>query len=261
MIIKCIVSLTAIVLACHSPAEVVRSMLGARGAIMSASAWKNPYITDGLIAMWDGEWNAGGGKHDATATEWKELISGVGYSVGSRKFTSLGLSWENTSTLTLTPDSIKGDSFFLGEKTIEFIGSVSATTYYSIGLRGQSPVGCAQNGYGTSPNKCYNTNIEAYDVVAWIMFSTYETNGSFSNVNHRTSLVIQNGKVTPYYNGVPILYQRSITIPSYTTGFSSFIWSGAPDCIAMCIRIYNRALTESEIAQNYAIDKARFNLP
>jgi hypothetical protein len=35
MIIKCIVSLTAIVLACHSPAEVVRSMLGARGAIMA----------------------------------------------------------------------------------------------------------------------------------------------------------------------------------------------------------------------------------
>src|SRR5574344_349152 len=35
MIIKCIVSLAAIVLACHSPAEVVRSMLGARGAIMA----------------------------------------------------------------------------------------------------------------------------------------------------------------------------------------------------------------------------------
>jgi hypothetical protein len=35
MIIKCIVSLTAILLACHSPAEVVRSMLGARGAIMA----------------------------------------------------------------------------------------------------------------------------------------------------------------------------------------------------------------------------------
>src|SRR5574344_1599604 len=35
MIIKCIVSLAAIVLACHSPAEVVRSMLGARGALMA----------------------------------------------------------------------------------------------------------------------------------------------------------------------------------------------------------------------------------
>lgn len=28
-----------------------------------------------------------------------------------------------------------------------------------------------------------------------------------------------------------------------------------------CVRYYDRALTESEIAANYAVDKARFNLP
>ena len=28
-----------------------------------------------------------------------------------------------------------------------------------------------------------------------------------------------------------------------------------------CCRIYNRALTAAEIAANYAVDKARFNLP
>jgi hypothetical protein len=28
-----------------------------------------------------------------------------------------------------------------------------------------------------------------------------------------------------------------------------------------CTRIYSRALTSAEIAANYAIDKARFNLP
>lgn len=45
MIIKCIVSLAAIVLACHSPAEVVRSMLGARGAIIGGRSGKElPYL-------------------------------------------------------------------------------------------------------------------------------------------------------------------------------------------------------------------------
>ena len=29
------------------------------------AVWTNPYVTDGLVAMWDGEWNAGGGVHDA----------------------------------------------------------------------------------------------------------------------------------------------------------------------------------------------------
>ena len=28
-----------------------------------------------------------------------------------------------------------------------------------------------------------------------------------------------------------------------------------------CVRLYNRALMDEEIAHNYAIDKARFNLP
>ena len=39
------------------------------------AAIENPYITDGLVAMWDGEWNVGLGKHSDTATVWKDLIS------------------------------------------------------------------------------------------------------------------------------------------------------------------------------------------
>ena len=56
-----------------------RGAMGAAGASQtSASGWVNPYVTDGLIAMWDGEWNAGGGVHDPEATVWKDL-SGYGY--------------------------------------------------------------------------------------------------------------------------------------------------------------------------------------
>ena len=31
------------------------------GAWAKAGGWVNPYVTDGLVAMWDGEWNAGDG--------------------------------------------------------------------------------------------------------------------------------------------------------------------------------------------------------
>jgi len=48
--------------------------IGARKMMLD---WHNPYVTDGLVAMWDGEWNAGPGVHDANATTWKELISGT----------------------------------------------------------------------------------------------------------------------------------------------------------------------------------------
>ena len=45
-------------------------------ASIGAKTWVNPYITDGLIAMWAGEWNVGGGMHDANATVWTDLIGG-----------------------------------------------------------------------------------------------------------------------------------------------------------------------------------------
>ena len=54
-------------------------MIGARTAAWAKSGgWVNPYVPDGLVAMWDGEWNAGGGVHDPNATVWKDL-SGNGY--------------------------------------------------------------------------------------------------------------------------------------------------------------------------------------
>lgn len=35
--------------------------------------WVNPYITDGLVAMWDGIWNAGWGVHSAFPDKWVDL--------------------------------------------------------------------------------------------------------------------------------------------------------------------------------------------
>lgn len=68
--------LGAIVATGHAPA-IVKSMIAARGTMLGgAHAWTNPYITDGLIAMWDGVWNAGGGVHDAEATTWLDIVGG-----------------------------------------------------------------------------------------------------------------------------------------------------------------------------------------
>ena len=48
-----------------------RQIAFGRGAKKGLSA--KDYIQDGLVAMWDGEWNAGGGKHNTNATMWKDL--------------------------------------------------------------------------------------------------------------------------------------------------------------------------------------------
>ena len=41
--------------------------IAAHHAMLAGGGWKNPYVTDGLVAMWDGEWNVGGGVISATA--------------------------------------------------------------------------------------------------------------------------------------------------------------------------------------------------
>jgi hypothetical protein len=66
-------------------------------------------------------------------------------------------------------------------------------------------------------------------------------------------------------------YEGTDQLSAYGTGV---VWGGASTDVSAkihpsqsgrvmnsCIRIYSRALTAAEIAANYAIDKARFNLP
>ena len=52
----------------------VKSMLGADRTTDAEESNPNPYVTDGLIAMWDGEWNVGLGIHDSSSTTWVDLV-------------------------------------------------------------------------------------------------------------------------------------------------------------------------------------------
>ena len=75
-IIKSGLGLAAIIAAGKAPATIVRSMIGARNAMLSGGGgWTNPYVTDGLLRMWDGEWNVGGGVHDENAIGWLDLVN------------------------------------------------------------------------------------------------------------------------------------------------------------------------------------------
>ena len=69
------------------------SLIAARAALTGGKkGWTNPYVTDGLVAMWDGEWNAGGGVHDANvapvnlAGNTINLTFEGGYNIGSNHF-------------------------------------------------------------------------------------------------------------------------------------------------------------------------------
>ena len=92
-------------------------LIAARNGFAVKRRWKNPYITDGLVAMWDGEWNAGGGKHNPNATVWKDIISDKTLSLAN------GMLWTNNGLNTNGNHTAMGDSSGIPMKinTIEIV--------------------------------------------------------------------------------------------------------------------------------------------
>lgn len=101
--------------------------------------WRNPYITDGLIAMWDGEWNTGGGKHSNSASSICDLsgnnhalsLSNASYSIGGNyvAFTS-GFGMASLNSLVKTV-SVCYTDFAVQERNSFFVSPTTVPVIYS----------------------------------------------------------------------------------------------------------------------------------
>jgi len=225
-------------------------IMGAWG-LWRKKGWTNPYITDGLIAMWDGIENAGWGEHDTAATTWKNLIANSAYPDFDIKS---GGTWRD--------NCLQFNGFAAQSQT-------AWPSFYNIDL-----VYRLDSGYvDFAPN--FGSRMR------WLQWSSQEAVFS-SGTNRKTynydfdygnamSLSMQYGE-----DDIDVLYidgvQKSQTgtktqrtdVPAKTCigkreGVSSGYNTGVG--VVWRIAIYSRALTAAEIAANYAIDKQRFNLP
>jgi hypothetical protein len=224
--------------------------LGKIGARDMMYRWRNPYVTDGLVAMWDGEWNAGGGVHDPNATLWKDLV-------GNNDLTIV------SGEQTITKNSIVFNDTNLGGKltneitsivSCEFCGMVTRNAENAIFLpnletsntRRAFPLWFYKNSFGVGNNKrgfSVGTNL------AFTVYSDFTTNSS------DFSAKALNGVLSSATGSADIFSSSSQSIGF---GFRSQYPFGG---VVYNLRIYSRTLTPDEIAANYAIDKRRFNLP
>ena len=73
---------------------------------VSYGSKKNPYVTKGLVAMWDGEWNAGLGKHDTKVGKWKDLVGKSDCDpAGAPKFSGNSVELDGNSYWEVKPSS------------------------------------------------------------------------------------------------------------------------------------------------------------
>lgn len=226
---------------------------GKTKALTKFKSWTNPYITDGLIAMWDGEWNAGGGVHSASPDVWSDLV-------GANDFVQTGqVSWGKNF---VTIDNRSGKNGF--------------TTLYDMSL-GESPtyevVATVDDGvtFATVPRflsnarpagSIYGDGVKLYIYVN----SGFSFNQNSSRDNKYFAFAIDgvNNVIYGYSNGIS---RGTATTTSWRTDLAkiSLINGTAANdkhlFTVRCIRCYDRVLTASEIAANYEIDRVRFNLP
>lgn len=218
-------------------------LIAARESFAAAArGWRNPYVTNGLVAMWDGEWNAGGGVHDASATAWIDLAgdcniydSRIIYSANTAYMSG----YPNTSL------SLPDLPIFSGARTFCAVmrrrtGSVGQ---YSLAFRdgynwyflnAMRTYGCRD-----ATGKEWNTNTSS-------LADTQIFSVAVVRNNDECRIMINNVAYTLTTAQAAVAVAPSI-------GFRNGEWYH--------VALYSRALTTAEIAANYAIDKERFGLP
>ena len=237
-----------------------------------APAWANPYVTSGLIGMWDGEWNAGGGVHDANVTTWVDL-SGNGLDMISKGEPNFGSNYMTSTKVenlwytdvTDLMDGVLANGAFSFEACVEYANANNTRPKFLTfggGAIGQGIWLLGSNNQstriGAEINVQNNGNSAQYGTRQLLGVAGGYSNGATYGMRYADfvtePIVRDNGSIT----SLPIPYVSK----RFAIGFRYSYAADGPMIDGTKIynaRVYNRALTAAEVASNYAIDKARFN--
>ena len=231
-------------------------LLGARQFFEKRGAPAGPtardYVQSGLIAMWDGIENAGWGTHDPNATTWKDLVSERDFSLYSVGVGDNHMVFGSNSYATASPVFQSSDMMTL-EVVMDVKSATSDPCFMSFFAAGNY-VGDmlwfskGRLAWGISVSQVRVESSCAIQGSATWDLSTH----SFVRPNepYKDGRAITPTSNNEYYGATRV---RGLAInPTKNWTFSGDVYS---------IRLFSRALTAAEIAANYAIDKARFELP
>ena len=219
------------------------------------------YISDGLIAMWDGIENAGWGMHDGTTQQWIDLMGNELPIIPSQSGNN-GFKWTDYGVYNFTYQAYQSTSI-----TRDY-------TRNGVTFEVTSPDGPFYDGN----NRVISYNFIGVSTIQsnnYYIFKTFGKNGDtlskasiYSAVrNCRTMSLSVNsdGIGIAYFNGGDFTAPMNKNTKLSLSGEARIIIGTGNGNIHQplinSLRLYSRALTADEIAHNYAIDKIRFNLP
>lgn len=214
------------------------------------------YVSNGLVACWDGIENAGVGMHDANATVWKDVVGGYEFALTGVTVEADRMTFDGTATSYGTLDSVGSTATFGAAKngTMEIVFASRTASGTQVLLQSTSGIGLA---FGF-----YQGNILSSTVSSPVFPFAQGTATNSISIRYSSSK-----PVSPIYtNGSSLVSgtgNNSWGSPNSTTTFIGVRANKAdnthfPGSI-YSIRLYNRQLTDEEIAANYIVDRMRFD--
>ena len=223
------------------------------GAWAKSGYTAKDYVQDGLIAMWDGIENAGWGVHDTTIVGWRNLVGNGDIAL------SYPHEWDGKSLINY------GDSVIYSLIGFD-IGSVLRTGNYALQVvyksfvKGYKPI---IRNYAWGNGSIWNIEQAGESIVFWD--SLKHNNLGIVPIENRVAMTLRSANGYWTLKGLGLDDGRENSIESSgkvdTSQYKTTAYTIGHQAEYNFIRLYDRALTDDEIAANYAIDKARFNLP
>jgi hypothetical protein len=245
--------------------------LGFRVVLYIQDEPQKEYVTDGLLAYYDAENNTGTG-HSFTATTWKDL-SGNNNDATLSGFDGTDASGWHSNYLAFdgVNDYVTGALNSNGDITVEFIAkknnSDTATMYMfnPWGANVNEPTLQAWAKNNTS--LAHRVLVPPTNTSLYIEYGSHLGSASFSTIassvitKSSTSIKsFNNGNYLREITDTAFIERFNITDINFTIGKWHNYNSYFSNQNVYAMRVYNRALTEDEIRQNYEIDKVRFNI-
>ena len=238
-----------------------------------APAQDEGYVTDGLVARWDGIDNAGTGTHDPNATVWKDLAGNIDLTLAGE---SVGWTGGNALNLADFGDHAFNDNINLMPKykTIEIVcketdwygrvmfhsGYITRAVYFDrrdVGNGNECVVYFSGIGHDVYTKRIIHPFTDSEVLFLAARYSDDDTVADlFRDAENRDDGLHNND----WWDGSKITVGCVYT-PAHTPGYNEtdeakrmYDWKGE----VYAIRLYNRRLTRWELAHNNRIDRKRF---
>lgn len=225
------------------------------GNFIAGTDIQNPYVTDGLISMWDAEWNCVLGLHSMDTTKWNDIVSGY----------NLELASGNTPTWEAKANVINGKWGIVSPEIQALFKAANKNNLsYEVCFSELPNISGTVLGFN---GICIGIITYRNTIGDWCWSVRWIPSKKFGTTRKGTLSVVRNGqtgRTDVYEDGALFSGKKSSsgdnpTDRTFGIGYGYPSWNYTPTNIKIhCIRLYNRMLTADELQKNKDIDANRF---